>query len=197
MVTNLNIIFFSVLRLLGSRQVVTQCLCHWTNCAKSCIFPHWGVERERGPVRSPSCPNRGDQRGKRPANKTTENKQKTPKNTTKTAKNNKHPVRWTCSVKDGSLCAGEFKRSCQKQSHNQPDITARSRRRCKTNKRSAVPKPRIPLARIPEIASWSHEKTAPSTAYDGRAMNWDATQRQAPCRGKRSKKQLKPREKRS
>ena len=57
---------------------------------------------------------------------------KTQKKTTKTAKTKKHPVRWTCSVKDGSLCAGELKRSCQKQSHNQPDITARSRRRCKT-----------------------------------------------------------------
>ena len=38
--------FFSVRRLLGSRQVVTQCLCQWTHCAASCIASSLGVSKE-------------------------------------------------------------------------------------------------------------------------------------------------------
>ena len=58
---------------------------------------------------------------------------------------------WKCSIIADSLCADELGMILHKaKQHNQ--TTARSKRRCKNKNRSAVPKPRIPPARIPEIA---------------------------------------------
>ena len=51
-------VFFSVLRLLGSRQVVTQCLCWWTNYAMHRSVSRIGESRgsaDHYAVQSPSC----------------------------------------------------------------------------------------------------------------------------------------------
>ena len=99
--------FFSVLRLLGSRQVVTQCLCHWTNCAKSCMFPR---QKRAWTSTQSNRPKLRCHQGTKPANNHNQtNKIKTAtKNTNKTNKktktNNENPPPWwTCSKQQGSL----------------------------------------------------------------------------------------------
>ena len=155
-----------------------------------CIFLYWGVKREHGPVHSPTCPNWSVYQkqkaapkqnnqfffrpaplwlspGRRSRNKTT--KLKTHNNNTKTSKNNHKTHRrddGRALSKRGSLCANELRRwirSCEKQTSK---TRHHSKIAMKVQNQLTVRKPRIPPARIPEIAPWSPQGiTAPSNAW--------------------------------
>ena len=112
---------------------------------------------------------------------------KTSKTHPKTKKNETRVTTFDgCSVEEASLCADEFKKDLSKT--NQPNITARSQWRCKNNTPISSAETQDPPSQDPgdrTVKPIGHE--APSQAWNDRALNWEATQRQAPCRGEQPK----------
>ena len=105
-------VFFSFLRLLGSRQVVTQCLCHWTNCAKSCMSRIGSRKRAWTSTQS-NMSKQGCQAGK----KTSKNKKNT-----KPKQNQTTPQWWTCSARRAAYVPMNWEMNwiLQQNKHSQP-----------------------------------------------------------------------------
>ena len=141
-------------------------------------FHHWGIKREHGPVRSPTCPytmaTTGEKRNSTP------NKQKK-KKTTETNKK-ETSVQWTNELQSNwsSLCADELNLAKSKHPEHHCKIAMKVQ---KQRTRPATRKPRISPARIPEIAPRSPQGMTGTFIHVSKdnAINWDANQQQAPA----------------
>ena len=146
-----SLILFSVRRLLGSRQVVTQCLCQLNELCKVMHHSLIGGSKESMDlyeVQSPSAVQSSET--ERQQNKTKKNKQ----HHTKTQRQRRNTAVWTYELYQIAAACVPMNSILQKE-NTIKNITARSRRRCKITTRPASRKPRIPPARIPEITTRS------------------------------------------